>query len=242
MFSSKISILLCLLTLPLLLQSVLGANPLSYFCSSSGNFSAYDPYEANLNKLIGYLFYQTPSTGFGMGSIGQKPHQANGLALCRGDVSSSDCKTCIAEAGIEIRKRCPSNKGAIVWYDNCLVKYSNIDFFEHIDNQNKFYMYNIREVNNSVTFNQKTKELLSRLAEEAYGAPKLYATGEMELEGSTKLYGLTQCTRDLSRVDCNKCLEGIIGELPSCCDAKEGGRVIGGSCNFIYEIYPFVNA
>ncbi|GLU09781.1 hypothetical protein SLE2022_266220 [Rubroshorea leprosula] len=240
--SSKFSIILCLLTFAFLLQSVIGADPLFHFCSSSGNFSTYDPYEANLNKLIGYLSYQAPSTGFAKGSIGDEPNQANGLALCRGDVSSDDCKTCIPEAGSEIRKRCPSNKGAIIWYDNCLVKYSDVDFFGQIDNQNKFYMWNVREVNNSVTFNQKTKELLSQLAQEAYRAPKLYATGEMELEGSTKLYGLTQCTRDLSGVDCKKCLEGIIGELPNCCDAKEGGRVVSGSCNFRYEIYPFVSA
>ncbi|KAH1048152.1 hypothetical protein J1N35_038936 [Gossypium stocksii] len=70
-------------------------------------------------------------------------------------------------------------------------------------------------------FNAKTKELLSELATQAYTNPKMYAAGEMELYGSKKLYGLTQCTRDLSSTECKKCLDGIIGELPSCCDGKE---------------------
>ncbi|KAK8594927.1 hypothetical protein V6N13_015838 [Hibiscus sabdariffa] len=169
-----------MLTLAFFLQTAFGADPLFHFCSDSGNFSAYDPYELNLHKLTAFLSVQTPPSGSGMGSIGQEPNQAYGLALCRGDVSSQDCETCVVEAGTEIRKRCPYNKGGIIW--------------------------------------------------------------ETELYGSDKLYGLTQCTRDLSASDCKKCLDGIIGELPSCCDGKQGGRVVGGSCNFRYEIYPFLNS
>ncbi|KAK3028439.1 hypothetical protein RJ639_039031 [Escallonia herrerae] len=65
-----------------------------------------------------------------------------------------------------------------------------------------------------------------------------YATGDSELGESKKLYGLVQCTRDLSSVDCKKCVDGAISELPSCCDGKEGGRVVGGSCNDLIREYP----
>ncbi|KAK8524821.1 hypothetical protein V6N13_015824 [Hibiscus sabdariffa] len=233
---------LYLLTLAFFLQTAFGADPLFHFCSHSGNFSAYNPYEPNLNKLTAYLSVQAPPSGFGMGSVGQKPNQAYGLALCRGDVSSQDCETCVVEAGSEIRKRCPYNKGGIVWYDNCLFKYSNQEFFGQIDNGNKFYMWNLNNVSEPQAFNHKTKQLLTELATEAYANSKLYAAGETELYGSEKLFGLTQCTRDLSASDCKKCLDGIIDELPSCCDGKQGGRVVGGSCNFRYEIYPFLNS
>ncbi|KAH7522823.1 hypothetical protein ACOSP7_002591 [Xanthoceras sorbifolium] len=241
--SSRFSSSLYLLAFAfLLIQTVYGADPLFHFCSSPENFTANGPYEANLNKLVGYLYYQAPPTGFGKGALGEKPNQANGLALCRGDVSSSDCKTCVADASSEIRKRCPYNKAAIIWYDNCLFKYSDEEFFGQIDNRNKFYMWNVKVVSEPEAFNKNTKELLSQLAKEAQAASKLYAVGEAKLGESKKLYGLAQCTRDLSSYDCKKCLDGIIGELPSCCDGKEGGRVVSGSCNFRYEIYPFVNA
>ncbi|EEF46663.1 DUF26 domain-containing protein 2 precursor, putative [Ricinus communis] len=232
-----------LIAFALLVQTVYGDDPLFHFCSSSENFTANGPYESNLNKLAGNLYFQVPKEGFGFGSSGRDPDQAYGLALCRGDVSSSDCKTCVVEASSEIRKRCPTNKAAIIWYDNCLYKYSDKKYFGQIDNRNKFYMWNVRVVNDSAEFNQKTKELLSELASQAYVTSKLYATGESDKLGkSNKLYGLVQCTRDLSSGDCRKCLDGIITELPSCCDGKEGGRVVSGSCNFRYEIYPFVNA
>ncbi|KAK8524845.1 hypothetical protein V6N12_029699 [Hibiscus sabdariffa] len=118
----------------------------------------------------------------------------------------------------------------------------NQKFFGHIDNGNTFFMWNLNNVSEPQAFNHKTKQLLTELANEAYANPKLYAAGETEFYGSNKLYGLTQCTRDLSASDCKKCLDGIIGELPSCCDGKQGGRVVGGSCYFRYEIYPFLNS
>ncbi|KAK3222930.1 hypothetical protein Dsin_009955 [Dipteronia sinensis] len=72
----------------------------------------------------------------------------------------------------------------------------------------------------------------------------MYAAGEFKLEGSEKetVYGMAQCTRDLSDGDCKTCLDGLIGDFPSCCDGKQGGRVVTGSCNIRYEIYPFVKA
>jgi hypothetical protein len=231
-----------LLTFTLLLQAIYGASPLFHFCSSSANFTTKDPYDSNLRKLLGNLYYRTPAQGFGLGSVGRDRYKTYGLALCRGDVKATDCRTWVNEATREIHQRCPYNKGAIIWYDNCLLKYVNTDFFGKIDNQNKFYLWNWRDVSEPTTFNQKTRELLSLLAKEASATPKLYAVGEAELEESRKLYGLAQCTRDLSTRNCFKCLDGIIGELPRCCDGKEGGRVVGGSCNIRYEIYPFVTA
>ncbi|GMY35032.1 cysteine-rich repeat secretory protein 38-like [Fagus crenata] len=144
MSSAHFTFSIYLLTFALFLQTIFGASPLFHFCSSSENFTTNDPYETNLKKLLGNLYYQTPSQGFGLGSVGSYPYQTYGLALCRGDVAATDCKTCVNEASNEIHKRCPYNKGAIIWYDNCLVKYVNKDFFGQIDNQNKFYMLNSR--------------------------------------------------------------------------------------------------
>ncbi|XP_038714512.1 cysteine-rich repeat secretory protein 38-like [Tripterygium wilfordii] len=229
-------------TLILLPISVNGVGPLYHFCSTSqNNFSSHSPYETNLNNLMAYLYHQTPSKGFGLGKLGQNQDKAYGLALCRGDVSTPDCKTCVAEASSEIRKRCANNKGGVIWYDNCMLKYMDKEFFGQIDNQYKFYMWNTNNVSDPIVFNKNVKALLGKLGMEAASSSKLYSVGEMEMKGSEKLYGLAQCTRDLTSVDCKKCIDGVIGELPSCCDGKKGGRVVGGSCNVRYEIYPFVS-
>ncbi|XP_009591406.1 antimicrobial ginkbilobin-2-like protein [Nicotiana tomentosiformis] len=244
MASSRIiSSLYFLSYIAILVQTVVSTDPLFHFCSKSGNFTANSYYAKNLKNLLGDLYLKTPPTGFSTSSIGQTPDQTYGLSLCRGDVSSTNCKSCVVDASEELGKRCPYDKEAIIWYDNCLLKYSYNDFLGKIDNTYKFYMWNVRVVNKPESFNAKTKELLGSLVETAYKKQNLYASGDMELIGDQyeKLYGLVQCTRDLSSEDCKKCLEGIITEIPSCCDGKEGGRVVGGSCNFRYEIYPFVN-
>ncbi|XP_015869351.3 cysteine-rich repeat secretory protein 38 [Ziziphus jujuba] len=222
------------------LHSANAAGPLYHFCFSSQNYTANSPFGANLNTLLNLLSVQVPPSGFGVDSTGQNENKVNGLALCRGDVSSTDCKTCIIDASKELKNRCPYNKGAIIWYDNCLLKYSDSDFFGQIDNQNKFYMWNVQDVENPESFNPKVKELLSSLSYKASATSKLFATGELELEKSEKLYGLAQCTRDISSDDCKKCLDGAISELPNCCSGKRGGRVVGGSCNVRYELYPIV--
>lgn len=223
-------------------HAAIGASPLYHFCFSNENYTAYSPYQANLNQLLNLLYTKVPPTGFGFGSTGQYPNQVNGLALCRGDVSSNNCKTCVIDASKELGERCPNRKGAIIWYDNCMLKYSNKKFIGQIDNVNKFYMWNVQEVDNPTRFNEKVKQLLSGLSTTASSNPKLYSTGVVELDKSRKLYGLVQCTRDLSKSDCKKCLDVAISELPNCCDAKQGGRVVGGSCNFRYELYPIVSS
>ncbi|GAU17077.1 hypothetical protein TSUD_105760 [Trifolium subterraneum] len=224
-----------------LMQTSFGTDPLFHLCSNSSNFTAKSTYESNLKTLINSLIYKTPSTGFGIGSVGlakYKNQQVYGLALCRGDVSTLECKTCVTEATKEIKSRCPYNKGAGIWYDNCMFKYLNIDFFGKIDNTNKFSLINVQNVDNPIKFNNMTKDLLSLLAYEASMDKKMYASGELKIGESERAYGLTQCTRDLSSVDCKKCLDDAISELIP--NGKKGGRVVGGSCNIRYEIYSFL--
>ncbi|PIA58485.1 hypothetical protein AQUCO_00500433v1 [Aquilegia coerulea] len=53
------------------------------------------------------------------------------------------------------------------------------------------------------------------------------------------LYGLVQCTEDLSRSDCDRCLRRSISELPlpGCCDMRQGARVIKPSRNIRYKLF-----
>ncbi|KAJ6419176.1 hypothetical protein OIU84_029315 [Salix udensis] len=246
MSSSRFTSSLYLLTLFLLLQNVLGVDPLYSSCSGNEKSTAnYGSYKTSLNVLLSSFNQLAPAMeGFALGSLGQENlDRPYGLVLCRGDVSSSDCRACVADATREILKRCPDSKQGFIAYDNCVLKYTNKDFFGQIDTQNRIYLYNVRNVSNPVIFDQKTEALLSQLANKAsYKAGKMYAAGELELEGPKKLYGMAQCTRDLSSGDCKKCIDGAIGELRGFSGGKEGGRFIGGSCAVRYEIYPFVKA
>ncbi|KAL3754522.1 hypothetical protein ACJRO7_001718 [Eucalyptus globulus] len=230
MFLSR-SIPLLLLSFFLLLDTSFGADPLYHICIRRDNYTSGGPFKTNLDSF-----------GFGTSSSGEGNDQVYGLALCRGDVSSSDCESCVSDAGPELLQRCPEQKVAIIWYDNCLLKYSNVEFFGKIDTNNKFYWHNVEDVDMSfLRFYRKIKQLLSNLTDEAMAGPKLYAYGELGLGGYKTLFGLAQCTRDLSADDCKTCLKDAISDLPSFCYGKRGGRTVGGSCNVRYELYPFVD-
>ncbi|GJZ58846.1 anticodon-binding aminoacyl-tRNA synthetase, class 1a [Tanacetum coccineum] len=210
------------------LQMVIGADPLYHFCSNdSGNFTRYSSYDQSLNKLLGDLYYKTPPNGFANAQWVNTKLKTFGLS-CGGDVSSTDCKTCIVNASAEIRNRCPSSKAATIWYNQCILKYSNRDFFGKLDNQVKLGLMNTNNASDPMVFNLATKRLLSGLSNIAYADPKMYAAGVISLQGSQKLYGSVQCTRDLSSGDCMTCLNGTISALPSCCDGKKGARIVTG--------------
>ncbi|KAL5699459.1 hypothetical protein ACHQM5_030358 [Ranunculus cassubicifolius] len=231
---------LSFLSFTLLLGIVVAVDPLYHSCSNSFTYTSGSQYEKNLNILLNQLSVKVPPTGFGLSSVGAPREIVRGLALCRGDVSTSDCSSCVNTASKEILHRCPSDKGSVIFYDACLLRYSNVNFLGTIDSETKFYLYNVQNVSGIADFNGKNKEFLSRLSEKAYRSPNLFATEEMSIGKLEKLYGLVQCTRDLSSAQCKKCLDDAISQLPNCCDERQGGRVIGGSCNFRYELYPFV--
>ncbi|XP_077217956.1 cysteine-rich receptor-like protein kinase 10 [Tasmannia lanceolata] len=69
-------------------------------------------------------------------------------------------------------------------------------------------------------------------------SPRNFATGQSS-SSLQRIYGLVQCTPDLSGNECSRCLESAIYEIPRSFDEKQGGRVIGPSCNFRYEMCPF---
>ncbi|KAJ6420681.1 hypothetical protein OIU84_028105 [Salix udensis] len=248
MSSSRLTSSVYLLAFALLLQNVLGIENSFVRCvygPNNMNATATSSYNTSLSVLLGSMNQLAPVEGFALGSLGQSNlDRPYGLVLCRGDVSSSDCRACALLATSQIRKSCPNSRGGFVAYDTCLLKYSDTDFFGRIDDNTTFYMWNENNVSNPVVFNQKTTELLSQLATKAsYNSTKLFAAGEIDLpEGSTKLYGMTTCTRDLSSADCKKCLDGAIVELVRLAYGKELARFFGGSCTVGYQINPFVKA
>ncbi|XP_058197647.1 cysteine-rich receptor-like protein kinase 10 isoform X11 [Rhododendron vialii] len=69
---------------------------------------------------------------------------------------------------------------------------------------------------------------------------KKFATTQANYSALQSVYGLAQCTPDLSDDACNGCLLNARSKLPD--DAKQGARVLFRSCYVWYEVYLFFNA
>lgn len=238
-----------LLIIPFLIlfNPTAAAESLYTYCSNdTSNYTLNTPFEENLKLLLQALPSNTSLSGFYNTSIGETPNdKIYGQALCRGDVNAAVCESCIVKASQEILKNCKS-KDAIIWLDLCQVRYSFQSFFSMQVYTGKYPDWDAQEksISNPDQFNQILKYLLSNLSTEAAFNPsrRMFATGEVKFSAKQTIYGLVQCTRDISTGDCKICLDSASGDLDACCFGKQGGIILSRNCDMRFEMYTFYNA
>ncbi|XP_038690292.1 cysteine-rich receptor-like protein kinase 10 [Tripterygium wilfordii] len=219
-----------------------------HYCENNTLFTPNSAYQTNLDSLLASLSNNaTISNGFYNTTAGQSPpDRVFGLFLCRGDVNASTCHECVTTASREILQRCPSQKESYIWFDECLLRYSNRSFFSRVSTVPGFNITDSKDVEDPDLFNQLLATVMNDLAAEVASdsSGKKFATDEKEFTSSQTLYSLVQCTPDLSEANCKTCLQTAIGSLPSCCTGKQGGRFLLPTCYIRFELYPFyqVNA
>ncbi|KAI5679904.1 hypothetical protein M9H77_01131 [Catharanthus roseus] len=214
------------------------ADPTSDFCNITSKINS-PRVSANIDNLLAELV-STINTqdGFTIVSKGENEDQVYGLAQCRGDIISKDCLTCIQDASKEIRKRCPDQSDARIWYDYCFLRYDNKKFFGQSYTSFGIILYNLRNVTEPDVFNKELGTSIDKIRSEALNK-KAFATGKSKISNFINLYALVQCTRDLSQLSCAQCLAAAIANFPRVCKDKEGCQVLYSSCYVRYEIYPF---
>ncbi|KAG6695152.1 hypothetical protein I3842_09G082400 [Carya illinoinensis] len=217
--------------------------PLYHFCANN-TFSQNSLYNSSLNSLLSSLssnvsrnieFYNTTS-----GQNTSDP--VYGLFLCRGDVTSQMCRTCVAAATKELAAKCSREKVAVIWYDECMIRYSNESIFSTVAVRPRIHLLNTQNITEQDRFNRLVNTTMTDLASRASNFPtgvKKFGTNQTKFSEFQNLYSLVQCTPDLSSADCNWCLQTAINRLPICCGGKQGGRALFPSCNVRYELYPF---
>ena len=83
-------------------------DPSGQFCNTDTNIGSGNPISANIDRLLAELVSKTTSNGFIATSYGKNQDQVFGLGQCRGDVSRTDCSSCIQDAAKQICQCCPN--------------------------------------------------------------------------------------------------------------------------------------
>ncbi|KAJ9566786.1 hypothetical protein OSB04_002752 [Centaurea solstitialis] len=166
------------------------------------------------------------------------------ISLCRGDVNPDDCQICVNDSIVPLRRRCPNQTEAIIYYDYCFLMYSNASILGNVDTNkhHERHYSNTDRSTNTIGFSWVLSPLLADLrGKAADGGPLLkLATGNTSVSNSSKLiYALVQCTPDLSTQQCNDCLKYLISQIPGYISA--GARRMTPSCTIRYEDYLFYN-
>ncbi|KAF8017703.1 hypothetical protein BT93_H2791 [Corymbia citriodora subsp. variegata] len=213
-------------------------------CPSAALLAPDSTYQSNLHTLLSNLSSTATHTtaGFAVATTGQNPpDRAYGAFLCRGDLDITTCGYCVGTGVQGILERCPNQRASAIWYDRCMLRYSNRAIFAAMEWSPNVIFFNMGNVSDATRFTQLLRDTLNdvTMRASADGLGKKVAAAEANLAISQKLYALAQCTPDLTSSDCVACLQIGIANLP---EGKQGGRFLAPSCNLRYELYPFYNA
>ncbi|XP_059439294.1 cysteine-rich receptor-like protein kinase 44 [Corylus avellana] len=212
-------------------------------CSNeNGNYTSNSTYRANLNTLLASMSSNTEiDYGFFNFSAGETPDKVNAIALCRGDISPEDCRSCVNQSSHDLLQKCPNQKEAITWPDKCTLRYSNRSIFSVMEENPMYAFFNTANVSDVDGFNEVLRPLLDRLISRAASgnSTRKFAVESVEAPDFQTIHALAECTPDLDRLECNNCLDALKVYIPKCCDGKQGGRYVTPSCGLRYEIYHF---
>ncbi|KAJ1376489.1 Serine-threonine/tyrosine-protein kinase, catalytic domain [Sesbania bispinosa] len=220
----------------------------AHYCMNQTFYQPNTTFQSNLNTLLSSLSSNSSlqsHNGFYRTDVGQDtPDVADGLFLCRGDVNATVCEPCVAAAATNITQRCRNDREAIIWYDECMLRYSN-----KVDNNMGlvpgFYLKNEGSIisSNVEQFSQLLAGLLNDLTAKTAASSvseKKFAAGEVGFTSTQTLYGMAQCLPEWQSSDCVTCFRSAIAGLPACCNGSQGARVLLPACNIRYELYPFL--
>ena len=224
------------------------SKPFDYFCNENndrGNYTTDSIYATNLDTLLSDLTSNTEiDYGFYNFSYGQNTDKINAIGLCRGDIKPDECRNCLDMSTSLLALLCRNRKEAIGWYkDECMLCYSDRPIFGTMEIGPAYYMSNKNNATNLDQFYQGLRALLNSLkSKAASGDSRLkYAAGNVMGPNFQYIYGLVQCTPDLSGSECDDCIAQSIERIPiDCCKDSIGGRVARPSCYMRFETsFPF---
>ncbi|XP_010414234.2 PREDICTED: putative cysteine-rich receptor-like protein kinase 9 [Camelina sativa] len=233
--------LFVLFFLSIIRASVQDLTLLHYVCPSTATYTRNSTYYNNLTTLLSFFSSRNASysTGFQNATVGQEPDMVTGLFLC-GGVSPESCRDCVVFAVNQSLNRCPNQRQAVLYYDECMLRYSHrniLSTLRTIDGYTLSSLINI-PTNQQESFRGLVLSMMNQAAREAAASSRKLGAIKANFNASQTLYGLVHCTPDLTAQDCSLCLKTSISQLPT---ERIGARVLLPSCNSRYELYPFYN-
>ncbi|KAH7662218.1 Non-specific serine/threonine protein kinase protein [Dioscorea alata] len=211
--------------------------PLLLICPPDSNYTIPSPFKTNLDNLLSTLVTSTSTSSalFSNATLGL----VYGLAQCRPDASVADCASCLNRSISTISSLCSLRRSAATRFDLCLLRYSDHRFFSQLANDTPGIISNGNDAANQSVHDRQLKSLMDKISSEAPKSSSRYAVGVTNSAQSQLIYGMVQCTRDLSVDDCARCLDEEVGLFPTNGFGKVGAQVFRMSCTARFESYPF---
>ncbi|XP_010439218.1 PREDICTED: cysteine-rich receptor-like protein kinase 10 [Camelina sativa] len=238
-----------LLLFSFLTSSTVCAQNHTYFghdCRKERTYTRNSTYFTNLRTLLSSLSSRNASytAGFQTATAGQDLDKVTGLFLCRGDLSPEVCRSCVTFSINETLARCPNQREGVLYYDECMLRYSDRHILSTVA-LDGIGLGALSSSSNQVVpsnqfqrFNEVLLLTLNQAASYAAASPRKFDARKANFTVSQTVYGLVQCTPDLTTQGCFTCLQKAINQLAT---NRLGGRSLFPSCSSRFEIRPFYN-
>jgi hypothetical protein len=218
-------------------------------CGASSFYKPNSTYQAHLDLAAATVPRNASASPdlFAAAVVGAVPEQLWAMGLCRGDVNATTCFTCLTQAFLDLPNYCSYQKDASIYYDACILHYSDVHVLSSDDYGPQFDMSNIYNLGNVTSDPARYNRLLAALVNDtadyaAYNSTRRFATGEADFDLQPhKVYTVAQCTPDQTPAECRRCLARLImTSLPAFLN-HTGGRTLWFNCTYRFETSPFYN-
>ncbi|XP_017231604.1 cysteine-rich receptor-like protein kinase 44 isoform X1 [Daucus carota subsp. sativus] len=204
-----------------------------YSCGSDAGDSTY---MTNLNNVLDSISSNFVTSRFYNFSSGQNLKIAHGIGLCEGNLESDTCRSCLANSAMKLRQLCSNRKEAVGWYEKCMLRYSNNSIIHIPENKPDYCLRSaVANSGDHSQFNSAVEDHMAILREQAARSSSKFANDSMTFADNVKIYGLVQCTPDLTVQQCNECLDNVLGVVSRCLQGNFSGKAATPSCNIRYE-------
>jgi hypothetical protein len=208
------------------------ANASAVCSKGSARYTTGSAYETSLGRVADILPTNASSSPdlFAVAAVAAGSNQTvYALGHCRGDLGASSCIACLRAGFKEARALCPNDMDVSMYYENCHMRFSDLDFLASTNNseQQAYFGSSSAAVDSSVAgrFNALLAQLLDATSEYAAAASSRlrFATGEMDVDDDRgdssggqqigNIFSMAQCTPDLTPPQCRACLAGAMSEM-----------------------------
>ncbi|XP_074274077.1 cysteine-rich receptor-like protein kinase 19 [Silene latifolia] len=210
---------------------------LTQYCSEGVSNDPRNTYQNNLNLLLSNLTSEAATKKFYNSSIGSGQNKVEGIFLCNGAYTTQVCTNCITVAAGQIQQKCPNDVEAMIWYGQCMLRYSNRSILSIEDDS----IYQIFEYG-PTDYKQYDQQLSSTLIDLSNtvmvdDSELAFANGVVYVDKYITLIAYVECTPDLKRSDCKKCLQTGLNRLKM--NGVQLRTIVQPSCRIAYFYVDF---
>ena len=191
-----------------------------------------DPSGVYLQNLMSTLVSQSSQKTFSNTTSGQDPNAIMGLYQCRGDLTTSQCYSCVSKIPEISDKLCGKAVAARVQLSGCYLRYEIVGFKQVPETE---FLYKVCGTSQAsgTDFESRRDTAFNMTEDGVKSGSSLFYTGDYQ-----SVYVLGQCEGDLATSDCGDCVKSAFGTAKDDCGDSISGQVYLHKCYISYSYYP----